>query len=233
MHVRQGVVSVGIGFDEAEIAVDAAGRLHGVERVKHHAAMSDAAGFCDDAFSKLAPDMESAKRWPDVEAFHLARTGGDLAECDASGRLAVGECENDAAGWRSVSSGQGSEFVVELLKAQVDSDGLLVFEEQLADQRHVVRRLGKTKSNHPTTSVTAACSILISLHRLRVIDKAVPLESRRGGQNAQPCPDHQSGLERGNRREKRKPPCRKARAEHDRVASSSRYVPTGAVELVT
>jgi ABC-type uncharacterized transport system substrate-binding protein len=48
--------------------------------------------------------------------------------------------QQQATGWRCVLARQASEFLVEILKAQAEAQGLRVFEEEFSDLGYLGRR---------------------------------------------------------------------------------------------
>src|SRR5271167_2290865 len=104
-------------------------RFDGVEA---HALVAHLAGFRNDAVRERTAQALATKRGTQVEALHFTDSGFEFMESNASGQLGFILCQQKAAVGRGVVAGEAIEFLVEVLKAEAEAEGLRVFEEEFA-----------------------------------------------------------------------------------------------------
>ena len=104
----------------------------GFDGVEAHALVADLAGFGDDAVGQESAQSLAAELRAQIEALHLADLRFELVQSDAARELAFVFGEQQAAfGW-SIVAGEFGEFLVEVLEAEAEAEGLRVFEEEFA-----------------------------------------------------------------------------------------------------
>jgi len=107
-------------------AVEGDGFVHGArDGVEAHVGVADLSRGSDDGGDELLSDVMSTEFRADVEALHFADSFARI-ECvkrDASGEGVVMKCEEQAAGWWRVVSGEFVEFFLKTLEAEVEVEG--------------------------------------------------------------------------------------------------------------
>jgi hypothetical protein len=80
-----------------------------------------------------------------IEALHFADGGIEGMQGDAAGELAFAVGKQKAASGRRVIAGKAGEFLVEILEAETEAEGLGVFEEEFAGLGESGRGFGLRK----------------------------------------------------------------------------------------
>ena len=147
MRAGHGILAVRGDFAEAEFAVHRDRVFHDwFDGIEPHALVSDLAGFGDDAIRQSSAQAFAAKLRAQVEALHFTDTRIQFVEGDAARELAVVVGKEKAAIGRGVVSGEICKLFVEALKAEAESQGLRVFQEEFAGLGDLGRRLRLNKS---------------------------------------------------------------------------------------
>ena len=99
-------------------------------------------------FGERAAQSFAAKLRAQVEALHFADAGLKFVQGDAACELPFVRCQQKAAFGRSVVAGKAGEFLVEVLKAEAEAEGLRVFEEEFAGLGDLGRRFGLRRTSN-------------------------------------------------------------------------------------
>jgi len=86
---------------------------------------------------QLSPETFASKLWTQIEPLHFTNAGFELVERDAARELTFIFRQQQAAFGGRVIAGQTCEFLVEILKAQAESERLGVLEKQFTSLRNL------------------------------------------------------------------------------------------------
>src|SRR5271168_555979 len=125
------VWAVGSDLFETQVAIHGDGILHHrFDGVEANALVADLTGLGDDALRQRAPQPLAAKLWTQKKPLHFANARVQLMQRNAACELTVTLYEQQAALWWSVVAGESGKFLVEVLKAEAEAQGLRVLEKQ-------------------------------------------------------------------------------------------------------
>src|SRR5690242_6379683 len=118
---------VGWYFGEPELPVQADGCFHARESIEAHPLVSGPPAFLDDPLYQQATHSDSPKCRADIQSLHLANPRLQRTQCDTAGDRVIVECEQEAAGRRSVITRQRGQLLLKALKTEIHANGGGVF----------------------------------------------------------------------------------------------------------
>src|ERR1700674_2087830 len=104
-------------------------RFNGIET---HALIADDARFLDYAFHQNPAQAHTAIGRPHVKPLHLADTGFEFAQRNASGGVACVSCKQQSPARRAVGARKGFQLLIETLEAQAEAERTAIFKEEAA-----------------------------------------------------------------------------------------------------
>jgi Zn-dependent protease with chaperone function len=123
-------------FFEAQILVERTGGFHVIEGIEEYVTIATDACGIHDGVSQLTAEAKTAKRWPDIKAFHLAgiRIVHAIkgAQGAAPGSLAIHAGHQQGAARFGILARERGQFLLKVLKAQVDLKARCILTENSA-----------------------------------------------------------------------------------------------------
>src|SRR6266567_71949 len=126
------IVAVSPAVFEAQRTIQCNRLFHRSERVQSQCPVPRLPRLVDDGGCQFSAETLQAKRAAHIEPFHFANAFPDFAQRDAPRGAGGGQRDQQTSIGRSVPARQLRQFLLEILEAQVDADGLLVFHKQFA-----------------------------------------------------------------------------------------------------